>query len=92
MADPGDGRGGTGSLSRGLIALGLAAQALAGIRGRNYVIPDDIKELAPHVLSHRLLLTPSVRMNRQGPADLIRDLVNRVPVPVEGDGESVESR
>ncbi|GGA46274.1 ATPase [Kroppenstedtia guangzhouensis] len=77
---------------RGLIALGLAAQALAGIRGRNYVIPDDIKELAPHVLSHRLLLTPSVRMNRQGPADLIRDLVNRVPVPVEGDGESVESR
>lgn len=76
---------------RGLIALGLASQALAGIRGREYVIPDDIKELAPHVLSHRLLLTPSVRLDRQSPADLIRELVNRVPVPVEGDGEPVES-
>ncbi|SFS36302.1 AAA family ATPase [Marininema halotolerans] len=70
---------------RGTIALGSAAQALAGIRGRDYVIPDDIKTLAPSVLSHRLELTSSIRLIEKSKEDLIQEIVEQLPVPVEND-------
>lgn len=70
---------------RGTIALGVAAQALAGIRGRNYVIPDDIKFLAPHVLAHRLLLDASLRLKQRTNAELIDQIVENIAVPVEDD-------
>jgi MoxR-like ATPase len=47
-----------GASSRGTLALFRAAQALAAVRGRDHVLPDDVKELAPAVLSHRCLLRP----------------------------------
>ena len=70
---------------RGLIALGAAAQALAGLRGRDYVIPDDIKFLAPHVLAHRIVLHTFARMKQKSPAELITDILNLAHVPVEDD-------
>jgi MoxR-like ATPase len=78
---------------RGLIALGQAAQALAGIRGRDYVIPDDIKELATHVLPHRLVIDPALRMKGKGAADLVREILDELAVPVEDDAlEGVKAR
>ncbi|MCX7571759.1 MoxR family ATPase [Tumebacillus sp. DT12] len=71
---------------RGLIALGAAAQALAGIRGRDYVIPDDIQELAAPVLTHRLALDPSMRIKQKGADHLLAEILEDiVPVPVEDD-------
>jgi MoxR-like ATPase len=70
---------------RGLIALGAAAQALAGLRGREYVIPDDIKYLAPRVLSHRLVLASALRMKQKSVGDIILEILQQASVPVEDD-------
>ena len=70
-----------GPSPRALLALLRACQALAAIRGRDYVIPDDVKELAVLVLAHRVLLRGL--QNRGTGADFIRELVERLPVPTE---------
>ncbi len=70
---------------RGLIALGAAAQALAVIRGRDYVIPDDIKYLAPKVLTHRLVLDSSMRLKQKTAHDLLDEILIASSVPVEDD-------
>ena len=51
-----------GASPRGTLALGRAAQALAALRGRDYVLPDDIKELVPATLAHRIILSPEARL------------------------------
>ena len=68
---------------RGTLALYHAAQALAAIRGRRFVIPDDIKYLAPHVLTHRILISQRVRLRGHTPAQVVEEIVSEVPVPVE---------
>ena len=68
---------------RGTMALYLTAQALAAIRGRDYVIPDDVKELAPHVLTHRIIINPQTRLRGRTPEEVVMDVVDQVPVPVE---------
>ncbi|MCS1351046.1 MoxR family ATPase [Mechercharimyces sp. CAU 1602] len=70
---------------RGLIALGRAAQAQAAIRGRNYVLPDDLKEVAKPVLAHRLVLDPAVRMQKVTPQEIIERVINEVTAPVENE-------
>ncbi|ARU63501.1 AAA family ATPase [Tumebacillus avium] len=77
---------------RGLIALGAAAQALAVIRGRDYVIPDDIKYLAPKVLAHRLVLDSSMRMKQKTAYDVLNDILNDASVPVEDDAAPAAAR
>jgi MoxR-like ATPase len=77
---------------RGMIALGAAAQALAAIRGRDYVIPDDIKYLAPKVLAHRLVLEPSMRMKQKTALDVLNEILNDVSVPVEDDAAQSVAR
>ena len=69
---------------RGTIALAKAAQAWAGMKGRDYVIPDDIKDLARPVLSHRII-TDSLNYIRtkESSGDLIDYLLTKVPVPLE---------
>lgn len=75
-----------GASPRATIMLGACAQALAGIRGRDYVIPDDIKYLAPLVLAHRLTLYPSIHHPDQKSAqEIIKEILEEVPVPVEED-------
>ncbi len=73
-----------GASPRATIMLGTCAQALAGIRGRDYVIPDDIKYLAPLVLAHRLTLHTSIHHPDQKSAqEIIEEILEEVPVPVE---------
>lgn len=68
---------------RGNLALLKAAQALAAIRGRDYVIPDDIKELAVPVLGHRIILRGSQRNKSTQIVNLIQDILESVEVPTE---------
>lgn len=72
-----------GVSTRGNLALLRAAQALSMLRGRSFVTPDDIKDLAHPVLSHRIMLRGSQR-NRSGQIkDLIEDILSHIPVPTE---------
>jgi MoxR-like ATPase len=74
-----------GVSTRGALALSRAAKALAMVRGRTYCLPDDIKELAPIVLSHRIMVARSqgIRQRSFEQAErIIQDLVESVPVPV----------
>ena len=68
---------------RGTLALYKCAQALAAIRGRGYVLPDDVKLLAPYVLAHRILINPATRLRGRRLADVLMDIIETVPVPVE---------
>ena len=59
-----------------------AGQALAALRGRGYVLPDDIKFLAHPVLTHRLILSETERLKGQSTDHLIEKLIHHIPVPV----------
>jgi MoxR-like ATPase len=72
-----------GASPRGTMALYRTAQARAAIRGRAYVIPDDAKALAPHVLTHRIIINPQTRLRGRTPQEVVMDVVDQVPVPVE---------
>jgi MoxR-like ATPase len=69
---------------RGTLALYRTAQALAALRGRAFVVPDDVKYLAPAVLTHRLIISPQTRLRGRRPEEVVAEIVNSVPVPVEG--------
>jgi len=71
-----------GASPRGAIALASAAKARAFQQHRDYVIPDDIKQLAPYVLSHRLLLHTEARMQGFTPEDIVAQVVGQTMVPV----------
>jgi MoxR-like ATPase len=72
-----------GASPRATLALYAAAQAWATIQSRDYVIPDDIKDMAPHVLTHRLMISPQAQLRGRTPEELVADIVDTVPVPVE---------
>jgi MoxR-like ATPase len=72
-----------GTSPRGTMALYHAAQAWAAIQARAFVVPDDIKKLAPYVLTHRILIQPQVRLRGRKPEDIVAEIVETVPVPVE---------
>lgn len=74
-----------GVSTRGALALNKTAKALALVRGRDYCLPDDVKELAPIVLSHRVMLgrAQGMRAHSCEQAErIILDIVDTVPVPV----------
>ena len=73
-----------GASPRATLALYWASQAWAGIQGRDYVLPDDVKFLSPHVLTHRLMISPQAQLRGRLPDELVADIVEAVPVPVEG--------
>ncbi len=73
-----------GGSPRASMALFRAAQAYAAVLGRGYVIPDDIKMLAPPVLQHRLILNPESRLRRVTQESVLRDILKEVPVPAGG--------
>lgn len=68
---------------RGTLALYRTSQALAAIRGRAYVIPDDIKALVLPVLAHRLTLSMEARLHDRPILEVLSTLLEQVPVPVE---------
>lgn len=73
-----------GASPRATLSLYQAAQAWAAIHGREYVLPDDVKNLAPYILSHRLMISPQAQLRGRKIEELISDIVEAVPVPVEG--------
>jgi len=73
-----------GASPRATLSLYWASQAWAAIHGRDFVLPDDVKFLAPHVLTHRLMISPQAQLRGRLPQELVADIVEVVPVPVEG--------
>jgi MoxR-like ATPase len=71
---------------RGSIALMRAARALAFLKGRDYVLPDDVQHLAPYVFSHRMILQPEVRYEGIDSEELVERIVTRTKVPVRRAG------
>jgi MoxR-like ATPase len=71
-----------GASPRSGIALLRVAKALALADGREFLVPDDVKAVAPHVLAHRLILAPEARSAGLGGADIVREALERTPVPV----------
>lgn len=72
-----------GASPRASLALQQTVQAYAAIDGRDYAMPDDVKYLAAPVLSHRVVLEPSIQLRRRDASQVIRDLVEQIPVPIE---------
>jgi MoxR-like ATPase len=72
-----------GASPRATLGLYQMAQAWAAIAGREFVVPDDIKLMAPYVLTHRLILAPQAQLRGREAEDLVADIVEQVPVPVE---------
>lgn len=72
-----------GASPRATMALYHSAQAWAAIHGRDFVLPDDIKLMAPHVLTHRLMVSPQAQLRGRQPSQLVADIVDSVSVPVE---------
>lgn len=72
-----------GASPRASLGLHLASQALAAVRGRDYVVPDDIKHLAVPTLAHRLITKTEARLRGRSSEALISDIVSNLPVPAE---------
>ena len=70
-----------GSSPRGTINLALAAKAYAFLAGRNYVTPNDVKQLAPDILRHRILLSYEAEAEGKTSEDVINELLDKLPVP-----------
>lgn len=68
---------------RGTLALYRACEAYAAMQGRGYVMPDDIKQLAPNVLAHRILTTTRTRLRGGASEAIIQEIIAAIPVPVE---------
>lgn len=74
-----------GGSPRASLALQRAAQSVAAMQGRAFVVPDDVKKLAASVLSHRVILKPESRLRKIKADDVIKDVMEDVPVPVSSD-------
>ena len=71
-----------GASPRASLALFRAARALAAVRGRPYLLPDDVKRVAPYVLPHRLILSSQTRLRGRNADSIVAELLDSVPVPV----------
>jgi MoxR-like ATPase len=69
-----------GASPRATIALNVAARAYAFLQKRNFVLPDDIKAIAPDVLNHRLILNYEAEADRVSAYEVIRAILNHVPI------------
>ena len=67
---------------RGTLALFRASQALAVLRGRDFVIPSDVQTLAPALLTHRIHISPQTRLRGRTPQQIVADITEQTPVPV----------
>jgi MoxR-like ATPase len=72
-----------GASPRATMALYRTCQALAAIRGRQFVVPDDIKIMAPYVLTHRLIIGAKTLLRGRQPQDIVNEVVNTIAVPVD---------
>jgi MoxR-like ATPase len=72
-----------GASPRATLALQRASQAWAAVQGRDFVVPDDIKDLAVPVLAHRLIASLEARLRGRDAASIVQGILDTVPVPVE---------
>ncbi|TGE16265.1 AAA family ATPase [Hymenobacter elongatus] len=70
-----------GASPRASLALLNGAKALAALRGRDFVTPEDVQYLAPHVLRHRILLTPEREMEGHTADDVVKQIIQQIEVP-----------
>ena len=78
-----------GASPRAGLQLVRAAKSHAALDGRDYVLPDDVQDLAVQVLAHRLLATPEAQVSQRTPEAVVTDLLARTPLP---DGQSSRRR
>ncbi len=71
-----------GGSPRASMALFRTSQALSAVRGHNFVLPDDVKRMAPAVLSHRLILRPESRLRKVTAASVVEEILDEVAVPM----------
>ena len=81
-----------GASPRGSLSLYRASQALSLIRGRAYITPDDVQELALSVLGHRIILSASARMSGQTPESIVNNILESTTVPGSKTGGWFSSR
>src|SRR3990170_1992638 len=74
-----------GASPRASLGVYRSAQAFAAIHGRNHVLPDDVKTVAPYVLPHRLITTAQARLRERGAREIAQEILRSVPVPVEAE-------
>ncbi|NBD35773.1 MAG: AAA domain-containing protein [Chloroflexi bacterium] len=74
-----------GASPRGSLALYKTGQAFAALQGRDYVIPDDIKQLVPYALPHRLILKPESQLRGRTVTGILREILEQVALKFEGD-------
>ena len=70
-----------GASPRGSLALFKTARALAALRQRDFVLPDDVKELAIPTLAHRVIVSPSARIKNISSETILREILETIPVP-----------
>jgi len=70
-----------GASPRGSLTLYRTSQVRAAMLGRDYVLPDDVKFVAPFVLTHRLIISPSARLRNVTPSDVLAEVLEQLPVP-----------
>ena len=71
-----------GASPRASLGLYRCSQALAAVRGREYVTPDELKTLAPYALSHRVILRSQARLRERNASGIIEEILEQMPVPV----------
>ena len=79
-----------GGSPRASIALYRASQAMAAIRGHDFVLPDDVKRMAPSVLGHRLILRPESRLRKRTATEVVTEILSEVSVPMITAGSGAE--
>jgi MoxR-like ATPase len=77
-----------GASPRAALSMLRAARATAAASGRDYIVPDDIKQLITPVLAHRLIPSPEAQMIGRTAADVLDDIVEFVPIPIRGRGHA----
>jgi MoxR-like ATPase len=70
-----------GGSPRASLAIVNAAKALAAIRGRDFITPDDVVWVAPSVLRHRIMLTPDKEMEGSSPDDVVKQIIQKIEIP-----------
>jgi MoxR-like ATPase len=70
-----------GASPRGTLSLARAAQARAALNGRDYVLPDDVKDVAVAVLAHRIIVSPAARMRELSADRIVQEIIHSAPVP-----------
>jgi MoxR-like ATPase len=71
-----------GASTRGSLALYHTSQALAALRGRDYVLPDDVKTMLPLTLGHRLIVRPESQLRGRTSTTILADVLERTPLDV----------